>query len=104
MARFEIAILKDELLRRSTRDLMFSSQKTSDGKATEYGLGWDLEMMGEVRVVRHTGAQQGTTTAIFLAPERNSGVVLLTNMDGLSAGPRAREMMSILLGLQSTPQ
>jgi len=100
MARFEIAIMKDELLRRATRDLMFTSQKTTDGKATDYGLGWDLEMMGDVRVVRHTGAQQGTTTAIFMSPERNLGVVLLTNMDGLSAGPRAREMMSILLGMK----
>lgn len=38
MAKFEVAILADKLLKRSTRDLMWTSLKTADGKETGYGL------------------------------------------------------------------
>ena len=40
MARFEVAILNDKLIRRTTRDLMWTPLKPSDGLTHEYGLGW----------------------------------------------------------------
>jgi CubicO group peptidase (beta-lactamase class C family) len=42
MAKFEVAILADKLLKRSTRDLTWTSLKTTDGKQTGYGLGWEI--------------------------------------------------------------
>jgi len=40
MARFEVAILNDQLIKCSTRDLMWTPLKPSDGSKDSYGLGW----------------------------------------------------------------
>src|SRR6202140_5509314 len=40
MARFEVAMVDDRLIRRATRDLMWTRLKPSDGAADNYALGW----------------------------------------------------------------
>ena len=40
MAQFEVAILNDKLIKRATRDLMWTPLKPSDGSKDGYGLGW----------------------------------------------------------------
>jgi len=99
MARFEAAILADKLIKHSTRELMWTSQKTEDGKPTGYGLGWGtLDKLG-VHIMAHTGGQQGTSTAFALVPERRAGVVVLANMDGVNSGGLAEEILKIVLDL-----
>ena len=46
--------------------------------------------------VGHTGGQQGTSTAIVIAPDQRAGVVVLTNMEGLDPGALARQILNIL--------
>jgi len=105
MASFEAAILADKLLQRATRDLMWTSLKTTDGKSTAYGLGWGLEEKLGVHVVGHTGGQQGTDTAMFLVPDQRAGVVVLANMDSVGTNRLADEILKIVLDLKdkSTP-
>jgi len=95
MARFEVAILNDKLIRRATRDLMWTPLKPSDGKEDTYGLGWGDD--DGMRSVGHTGGQQGTSTAFALAPEQRAGVVVLTNMEDQPAGDLAHEILKIVL-------
>ncbi|HEY4902178.1 MAG TPA: hypothetical protein VIH89_01770 [Candidatus Sulfotelmatobacter sp.] len=45
----------------------------------------------------HTGGQQGTSTAFFVAPASRTGVVVLTNMEGVGAGDLAREILKIVV-------
>jgi len=99
LAHFEAAILADKLIKRATRDLMWTSQKTDDGKPTGYGLGWGTADKFGVRIVAHTGGQQGTSTAFALVPERRAGVVVLANMDRVNSGGLAEEMLRIVLDL-----
>jgi serine beta-lactamase-like protein LACTB len=100
LAHFEAAILADKLLERATRDRMWTSLKTADGKPTGYGLGWGtLEKFG-IRILAHNGGQQGTSTSFLVAPERRAGVVVLTNMDGLDAAGLATEILKIVLDLK----
>jgi CubicO group peptidase (beta-lactamase class C family) len=99
LASFEAAVLAGRLLRPATLDLMWTAQKTADGKSTDYGLGWGVAEVSGVQIRTHTGAQQGTSTAFILAPERRAGVVVLTNMDGLNAGNLADEILKIILDL-----
>lgn len=103
MARFEVAILNDKLVRRTTRDLMWTPLKPSDGSTDTYGLGWSWgeENDHEVASVGHTGGQQGTSTAFAIVPERRVGVVVLTNMEGQPAGDLAGEILKILV---ATPE
>ena len=98
MARFEVAILNDKLIRRSTRDRMWTPLKTSDGSANTYALGWGWGKQNdnEVAGVGHTGGQQGTSTAIVIAPDERAGVVVLMNMEGQEAGDLAREILNII--------
>jgi serine beta-lactamase-like protein LACTB, mitochondrial len=104
MAKFEQAILDDKLLKRGTRDLMWTSLKTTDGKETGYGLGWGIQDKSGVHIFAHTGGQQGTSTAFAVVPSRNAGVVVLCNMDNVDVNQLAMKILSIALDLpDSTP-
>jgi serine beta-lactamase-like protein LACTB len=103
MAAFEIAMLNDRLVNRSTRDLMWSPQKLSDGTMSQYALGWGTGKDLGVRDIGHGGGQQGTSTFIMMAPEQNAGVVVLINMDSQDASALATEMMKIVLKSEGVP-
>ncbi len=98
MARFEAAILNDKLIRRATRDLMWTPLKPSDGSPDTYALGWGWGKHNEREIagVGHTGGQQGTSTAFVVAPDQRAGVVVLTNLEDQPAGDLAREILNIL--------
>jgi CubicO group peptidase (beta-lactamase class C family) len=100
MARFEAAVLADKLLKRSTRDLMWTPLKTADGKANGYALGWGTADKFGVHAAGHTGGQQGTDTAFVIVPERRIGVVVLANMDNVDSNRLAEEILKIVLDFQ----
>ena len=104
MAQFEAAILADKLLRRATRDLMWTPQKTADDKTTGYALGWGISDKFGIHIVAHTGGQQGTSTAFALVPEPSAGVVVLANLDSVDSGNLADQILKIVLDLkENTP-
>jgi serine beta-lactamase-like protein LACTB, mitochondrial len=103
MAHFMVALLNDRLVQRSTRDLMWTPLQTSDGKKTDYALGWGTGKDLGVPDVGHGGGQQGTSTFILMVPERKAGVVVLINMESSDASALATELMKILLGITSPP-
>ena len=102
MAKFEIAVLSDRLMQRTTRDVMWNAQtpapEGSEKDHSGYGLGWGTGTLNGVPVYEHSGGQQGTSTFIMLAPERNSGIVVLINMDEIDAPALGTDLMKILLG------
>jgi CubicO group peptidase (beta-lactamase class C family) len=98
MARFEVAILHDKLLRRVTRDLMWTPLKPSDGSADDYGLGWGTGKGAGVPDVGHTGGQPGTSTAMTIAPQQQAGVIVLMNLENGGAGDLATELLKIVVG------
>jgi serine beta-lactamase-like protein LACTB, mitochondrial len=97
MAKFEIAILSDKLIKRTTRDLMWTPLKPSDGSKDGYGLGWGVGDEGGVAIVSHTGGQQGTSTAFLIAPAQQDGVVVLTNMEDVPARELANEILKVVI-------
>jgi len=98
MARFEAAILSDKLIKRTTRDLMWTPLKPSDGSKDTYGLGWGVGTEDGVSTVGHTGGQQGTSTAFVIAPAQKAGVVVLTNMEDTDPEKLASEILKVLVG------
>jgi len=104
MAKFEAAILADKLLKRGTRDLMWTSLKTADGKETGYGLGWGILDKFGLHILAHTGGQQGTSTAFDVVPSRHAGVVVLCNLDSVDVNQLAMEILRIAVGVpDATP-
>ena len=96
MARFEVAILNDKLMRRSTRDLMWTPLKPADGSKDEYALGWATETEDGIAVAGHSGGQQGCSTKFLIAPTMRSGVVVLTNLEGADSSKLAQDILKVL--------
>lgn len=93
MARFASALFHDTLVRRSTRTLMWTTQRTRSDSTTGYGLGWGIDTSSTCQqCVGHTGGQQGTTTIVLLDPTQQTGVIILTNMDGVDVSALARAL------------
>jgi CubicO group peptidase (beta-lactamase class C family) len=99
MARFEVAIVDDQLIRRTTRNLMWTPLKPTDGSKDDYALGWGSGIANGTQGVGHIGGQQGTSTAFLIAPEQRAGVVVLTNMEGVPADNLARQILTIVVGV-----
>jgi serine beta-lactamase-like protein LACTB, mitochondrial len=104
MARFEVAILANKLLKPTTRDLMWTPQKAADGSQNGYALGWGTQKKYGLALVEHTGGQQGTSTSIILAPERRAGIVVLANMDNVDAAALSTEILKIMFELKDKPE
>lgn len=71
---FGSALLKPGFLKQESLTAMFTSQKTSDGKATGYGIGWNIRRNGRQPIYMHTGGSVGGTSVLILFPD--SGLVL----------------------------
>jgi serine beta-lactamase-like protein LACTB len=101
MARFEVAILNDRIVSRHTRDLMWTPQKTSDGKEFPYGLGWNIGS-GFAPTINHGGGEFGTSTFLMIAPAKNAGVMVLINLNGAreEASDLAPALLKIVLGIK----
>lgn len=100
MARFESAILNDRLLKHATRELMWTSQKTTDDKETNYGMGWGVMKKFNLTLYNHTGGQQGTSTVIIVIPERQAGIVVLANLDNIPAMDLSLQILKIVFDLK----
>ena len=100
MANFAGAILSGKLLRAETQRTMLTRQRVANGNAANYGLGWSVNEKFDLHVIGHNGGQQGTSTAILLAPQKSAGVVVLTNMDNQDADALAQSLLKITLDLQ----
>jgi serine beta-lactamase-like protein LACTB, mitochondrial len=105
MARFEVAILNDKLIKRTTRDLMWTPLKPSDGSKDTYGLGWVVREEDGLMMVGHTGGQQGTSTDFTIAPAQKAGVVVLANMEDLDPEKLSLEILKVLIAApESAPK
>ena len=99
MANFETALLADKLLKRTTRDLMWTVAQPTDGKPSHYALGWFIVDKFGVQTAGHSGGQQGTDTDFVIAPERNLGIVVLANMDNVNTSALADSILKITFDL-----
>ncbi|MGA9768513.1 MAG: serine hydrolase domain-containing protein [Blastocatellia bacterium] len=99
LARFAIAVQTGMLVRKETLAQMWTAQKTREGKATSYGLGWGLSERNSLKEVAHGGAQQRVSTNLYMIPEKGLAVVLMVNLEnaGGSLGALSKEIADILL-------
>jgi len=61
--------------------LLFSSQKTTAGQETNYGIGWGIQKsQSGQRIYQHSGGSVGGTCQMIVYPETRVVVALLTNL------------------------
>ena len=82
LSQFMVAMLQHKIVSEQTTALMWTPVKTSDGKTSGYGLGFDTTDQHGWKTVAPTCGQKGTSTILYMIPEKQFGVVILTNLEG----------------------
>ncbi len=98
VVRLARALMRGKILKEETRDLMWTQQRLKNGSETGYGLGWVIGDEHGVRVIEHSGGQQGSNTHLMFSPERNIAVAVLTNLEDGGAKRLATEILLSLIG------
>jgi serine beta-lactamase-like protein LACTB, mitochondrial len=97
MARFAIALESGRLLSSATSGLMWTSQKTSDGKATGYAYGWGVHEEHGILTVGHTGGQPGCSSVLWMLPGLGFAVAIMANTDEVQVQPIAEALAQAYL-------
>jgi CubicO group peptidase (beta-lactamase class C family) len=100
LAKWDIAMINQSLLAPASYRAMQTEVLLANGTATGYGLGLDVGMNGEHRVVSHGGEVSGFTASNLVYPEDRAAVIVFVNQDAVSAaGVIARRIGATLLAV-----
>lgn len=80
LVRFGSAHLQPGFLTRASLNALFTSQKTSDGKETGYGIGWEITKDKRGHLIwMHTGGSVGGTTILLIRPDLRMVLAMTAN-------------------------
>jgi CubicO group peptidase (beta-lactamase class C family) len=80
LAKWDAALYTERVLRKASRDRMWTPVTLNSGKSYHYGFGWALGDIRGHRIVEHGGAWQGFKSAIVRFPDDRLTVILLANL------------------------
>jgi serine beta-lactamase-like protein LACTB len=80
MVRFANAHLGIGFLSAETIQLLWTSQRTTDGEETGYGIGWFTGELNGQRYVSHGGGSVGGNCLLMILPESNLVLAVTTNI------------------------
>jgi serine beta-lactamase-like protein LACTB len=85
LVRFGSTLLQPGYLKGESLELLFTPQKTKDGKETNYGMGWFIgKSKSGKRIFEHSGGSVGGTSDLILYPDSHLVVAFVCNYDGES--------------------
>jgi CubicO group peptidase (beta-lactamase class C family) len=96
-ARWAQALVNHELVSKESEKQMWTPQKTADGKATKWGLGFEVDDQGGLRV-SHNGSHREVATRMVLYPRARDGVVVMCNCQFASPGAFTTAVLAALRG------
>ncbi|MEL6870511.1 MAG: serine hydrolase domain-containing protein [Pseudomonadota bacterium] len=98
LVRFGQAHFSDALLRPETIEMMWTSQKTTSGEETGYGMGWFVttDDAGR-RLIRHSGGSVGGVTELRIYPDDDLVIALITNTDPANFRTLAPQIAALFL-------
>lgn len=83
LALFGSALLQPGFLKPESLKLLFTSQKTTDGKETGYGIGWFVgKSKSGQKVYAHDGGAVGGSSRLILYPDARVVVAMICNFEG----------------------
>ena len=62
-----------------------------------YGMGWNLEDFQGSKVISHSGGYDGMISQSFFVPEKNIGVIIVTNSNSWLPGALKNKILEVLL-------
>ncbi|MBX2895652.1 MAG: serine hydrolase [Cyclobacteriaceae bacterium] len=86
LVKFGNEMLNDKNVSPKQREVLFQTQKTTDGKATGYGLGWyvGVDRNGH-RIWYHAGDSFSSSSWLVIYPDKNLVIALLANTQHAAA-------------------
>jgi len=91
LVAFANALLEGRLLKPETVQLLWTSQKTADGRETEYGIGWGVRRDAKGRRrISHSGGAQGGTACLVIYPAERLVAAMIVNSDESFTGQTPR--------------
>ncbi len=79
LVRFGDAMLRRRLLSEETAELLWRQTVDAEGAETGWGLGWEHATKGGYAAIGHGGSHVGATAALWIVPEQELVVAVLTN-------------------------
>jgi CubicO group peptidase (beta-lactamase class C family) len=108
MGNFVAALYSAKLVSQPTLDEMLKPATTRDGKPTIYGVGFfrggPISTYRGLQEAGHGGDQQGVSSVLYLLPERQFGVVILSNLEGEQSSLDFIELSRKIYDLVFPPQ
>jgi CubicO group peptidase (beta-lactamase class C family) len=96
--RFVLALLDGTLVAKPTLEAMWTSQQTADGKDTEYGYGFGVQVRNDGKNVTHSGNQAGASSLVRISPARGAVLVIMTNLEDAPLGSVANAIAVAVRG------
>jgi len=85
LVRFGSVLFQPGYLKAESLAMLFTPQKTKDGKETNYGMGWFIgKSKSGKRIFEHSGGSVGGTSDLILYPDTHMVVAFVCNYDGES--------------------
>lgn len=97
LVRFAMALNTGKLLQPSSVDVLFTPQRTNDGKSTGYGLGWGIRVVDHRREMVHTGGQIGVSTILIYLPDQHAALAMMFNLENVKMDALASTVIEIAL-------
>jgi len=81
LAKWDAALYTDAILKQATREQMWTPVKLNSGAAYPYGLGWQLDSLGNHKQIHHGGSLPGFRSQFSRLPDDKLSIIVLTNCD-----------------------
>jgi len=97
LLKFAQGVISQQILSPQTVDLMLTSLATTDGRLTDYGLGWQVSPVNGRFRVAHSGGQPETSTRLIVFPTENFAIALGANLEGANLEPYIVRLAQLIL-------
>lgn len=96
LVRFASALNGGKLLKPETLELMWTAQKTLQGKQTESGFGCFVKEVEGDRRISHSGGQPKVSTFLVFSPGSKTAVAVMCNLRSAPVGNLANDLLSLV--------
>jgi len=102
LAKWDIALYGEKVLRRDSIDQMFTPAKLKDGtpaafQGAGYGFGWQVGALDGRRFVAHVGTRFGSVAYVIRYLDQHLGIAVMSNLDATRAMPIATGVARLYL-------
>lgn len=95
IAKWEAGLNSEKILKKASLEQMWTSAKLNDDKGTHYGLGWEIQQIGDQKLIFHGGAWQGFKSYILRFPKDKLTIAVFANLAQANPNLLVRAVASV---------